>query len=72
MEAQAGPSASEVLVPRLGEFLIGRRLITEEQLQKALRHQKEQAAQAAGKMLGETLIELNLISRPDLERAIVA
>jgi signal transduction histidine kinase len=72
MEAQAGPSASEVLVPRLGEFLISRKLISEEQLQQALRHQKEQAAQATGKMLGETLIELGLISRPDLERAIVA
>jgi signal transduction histidine kinase len=72
MEAQAGSSASEVLVPRLGEFLVSRKLISDQQLQKALRYQKEQAAQATGKMLGETLIELGLISRPDLERAIVA
>lgn len=72
MESQAGFAATEVLVPRLGEFLIGRKLITEEQLQQALRFQKEQASRASGKMLGETLIELGLIARPDLERAIVA
>lgn len=65
-------SVSDVLVPRLGDFLLSRNLINEEQLQTALRYQKEQAAGGQGKMLGETLIELDLVKRPDLERAIVA
>jgi len=71
-ESHALPIGSEVLVPRLGEFLINRNLITEAQLQQALHFQKDNASQGAGKMLGETLVELGLISRPDLERAIVA
>jgi signal transduction histidine kinase len=65
-------SSTENPVPRLGEFLVSRNLITEQQLQKALRYQKEQASQSAGKMLGETLVELGFINRNDLERVIVA
>ncbi len=72
LEAHAAPYVPDVLVPRLGEFLINRNLITEDQLQRALKFQKEQAAHSAGKMLGETLIEMDMIARPDLERAIVA
>lgn len=72
LEAHAAPYVPDVLVPRLGEFLINRILITEGQLQQALKFQKEQAAHSAGKMLGETLIEMGMITRPDLERAVVA
>lgn len=72
LESHAAPYLPDVLVPRLGEFLIQRGLLTEEQLQQALKFQKEQASHSSGKMLGETLVEMNLIKRPDLERAIVA
>ena len=65
-------TSTEQPVPRLGEFLVSRNLLSEQQLQKALRFQKEQAAQSTGKMLGETLVELNFITRSDLERVIVA
>ena len=65
-------TSTENPVPRLGEFLVNRHLLTEEQLQKALRFQKERAAQGSGKMLGETLIEVGLIQRADMERAVVA
>ncbi len=65
-------SSTENPVPRLGEFLVNRHIITEEQLQKALRLQKEQAARSTGKMLGETLVELGLVKREDMERAVVA
>lgn len=65
-------TSTEQPVPRLGEFLVSRNLLTEQQLQKALRFQKEQAAQSTGKMLGETLVELGFINRSDLERVIVA
>jgi len=71
VEAQTAPYVPEVLVPRLGEFLIQREIITESQLQQALEHQKKQTTQGAGKMLGETLIELGMVSRPNIERAIV-
>jgi signal transduction histidine kinase len=70
--AQVDRSSTENPVPRLGEFLVNRNLLTEDQLQQALRFQKERAAQHTGKMLGETLIELGLIQRADMERAVVA
>jgi signal transduction histidine kinase len=65
-------TSTENPVPRLGEFLVNRNILTEEQLQGALKVQKENAAQSSGKMLGETLIELGLVQRTDMERAVVA
>ncbi len=72
LESQSATSTADVLVPRLGEVLINRNLITEAQLQEALRYQQEKAAQSSSQMLGETLIELGMVKRPDLERAIVS
>lgn len=70
--AHVDKSSTENPVPRLGEFLVNRNILSDEQLQKALKVQKERAAQGSGKMLGETLIDLGLVQRTDMERAVVA
>ncbi len=64
------PLTPEVLVPRLGEYLVSSGTITDEDLKKALAYQQEQ--QAAGKQcyLGEALLELGLVNRRQLDHAV--
>ncbi len=61
----------EILAPRLGEQLVNMGLLTAEQLKKALMYQEQQIA--AGKpaiLLGQALLDLGLLDRPTLDRAI--
>ncbi|MEW6085271.1 MAG: ATP-binding protein [Chloroflexota bacterium] len=60
----------EMLVPRIGEYLIQKGLITNEHLQKALAHQQEEIAVGNHPMLGQTLIEMGLIQRAALDQAV--
>jgi signal transduction histidine kinase len=60
----------EMLVPRMGEYLIQKGLITAEGLQKALNYQQEALAKGAPILLGQALIELKLLERDDLDQAV--
>jgi len=60
----------EVLVPRLGEYLVQQGHITEAGLKKALAHQQKKQKESQHRLLGETLLELKLIDRPTLDQAI--
>jgi len=60
----------EMLVPRLGEYLIQKGLITPEDLQKALDHQQEEIAKGNHPMLGQALIDLKLLKRVGLDQAV--
>jgi signal transduction histidine kinase len=60
----------EMLVPRLGEYLIHKGLITAENLQKALAYQQEAMARGDPLLLGQALIELDLLERADLDQAV--
>ncbi len=60
----------EMLVPRMGEYLVQKGLISAEDLQKALDHQQEETAQGNTILLGQALIDLHLISREDLDQAV--
>jgi len=60
----------EVLVPRLGEYLVQQGHITEEGLRKALSYQRKKQGKDEHWLLGETLLELKLIDRPTLDQAI--
>jgi signal transduction histidine kinase len=60
----------EMLVPRMGEYLIQKGLITAGDLQRALGHQQEETGKGNHIMLGEALVELNLIERAELEQAV--
>jgi signal transduction histidine kinase len=60
----------EVLVPRLGEYLIERGLITEEQLSRAIAIQKVYQSEGKNERIGQILVNENMVSRNDLDRAI--
>jgi signal transduction histidine kinase len=59
----------EVLVPRLGEYLVKAGHITEADLQKALDHQQTSESPQRS-LLGQALLELKLIDRQTLDHAI--
>lgn len=60
----------EMLVPRMGEYLIHKGLISAENLQKALDYQQEATAKGDPILLGQALIDLNLLGRPELDQAV--
>jgi signal transduction histidine kinase len=60
----------EMLVPRMGEYLVQKGLISDEDLQKALDYQQEQTARGNTVLLGQALIDLKLIDRSDLDQSV--
>ena len=60
----------EMLVPRLGEYLVHKGLISAENLQKALEHQQDAMARGEPLLLGQALIDLHLLERADLDQAV--
>jgi two-component system sensor histidine kinase BarA len=60
----------EMLVPRLGEYLIQRGHITEDGLKRALAYQQEQLSGGKTYLLGQALLDLNLLDRPTLDQAV--
>lgn len=54
----------------MGEYLIQKGLVTAEDIQKALVHQQEETARGNNVLLGQALIDLNLLSQPDLDQAV--
>lgn len=64
------PSSPEMLVPRLGEYLIDQGYITNEILGDTLQIQKKLARSGEKILTGELLIELGYISRDTLNQAI--
>ncbi|MEN4011130.1 MAG: ATP-binding protein [Bellilinea sp.] len=61
----------EILVPRLGDYLVERGLITNQQLQNALQHQAVlRKTQHEAARLGELLVQLGIITRANLDEAI--
>jgi hypothetical protein len=51
--------------PKLGRMLLEQGALSDDELERALKVQIEN-----GEMLGEILVDLNLVSRPDLHRAV--
>lgn len=60
----------EMLVPRMGEYLIQKGLISNDDLQKALHYQQEETSKGGTVLLGQALIDLKLVSRADLDQAV--
>ncbi len=60
----------EMLVPRMGEYLVQKGLVSAEGIQQALAYQQEATARGNTLLLGQALIELKLISRADLDQAV--
>lgn len=62
--------APEVLIPRLGERLVQKGVITAEQLRQALDYQQERAARGESCLLGQALLALGMVDQQTLDRAI--
>ncbi|RLD06261.1 MAG: hypothetical protein DRI32_02900, partial [Chloroflexi bacterium] len=60
----------EMLVPRLGDYLVNSGHIGIEDLQKALAYQQEKIAHGESALIGQTLIELNLVTKEILDQAV--
>lgn len=60
----------EMLVPRMGEYLIQKGFINTENLQKALDYQQEEVSKGNSVMLGQALVDLQLIDRAVLDQAV--
>lgn len=60
----------EMLIPRLGDYLVQRGDITEDGLIRALAYQQERTSKGVNTLLGDALVELKLIERAKLDQAI--
>jgi len=60
----------EMLVPRLGEYLVQHGHISKEELERALDYQKEKSVEGHNLLFGEALTELGLLDKADLDQAI--
>ena len=60
----------EMLIPRMGEYIVQKGLITEAQLQQALAYQQEKTARGEPCLLGQALMELKMLDRGALDEAV--
>jgi signal transduction histidine kinase len=65
-----GPIAPEILVPRLGEYLMERGVLTQEQLQETLEYHKQQINAGRPQLFGQLLLELGLVDRETLDQVV--
>jgi signal transduction histidine kinase len=68
--ASMAPVTPEVLVPRLGDSLVEKGLLSPQQLKQALTHQKSRADEGHPILLGEALTQLGFIDRQKLDEAV--
>ncbi len=66
------PITPEVLVPRLGEYMLQNGLLEKKQLEQALQYQKQRATSEKPLLLGQALLELGMISRETLDNVITS
>jgi signal transduction histidine kinase len=69
-EPAAAPLSPEILVPRLGDYLVERGSLTREQLLAALEIQKKGTANGSYKLLGQILISEGFITQDERDAAI--
>ncbi len=60
----------EMLIPRLGESIVQKGLITEQDLRRALAHQAEQTVKGGHYLLGQALMDLKLLDQDTLDEVI--
>lgn len=62
--------APEMLIPRMGEYIVQKGLISDDDLRKALAHQQEQTSKGKQILLGQALMDLNLLDRAALDQVV--
>lgn len=70
MDTQPPKLSPEMLVPRLGEYLVQKGMITEIDLFRALVYQQDAAEKGGQALLGQALIEMKLLNREQLDQVI--
>lgn len=70
--ASRAPITPEVLVPRLGDILLERKLITPGDLQRALDVHKQLSIEKRPRLLGQVLVEMKLVDQKTLDEIITA
>lgn len=60
----------EMLIPRMGEYLVQKGLITEDDLRKALAYQQEQVSKGKQYVLGHALMDLKMLDRDSLDQVV--
>jgi len=66
------PMAPEILVPRIGDYMIERNLLTPDELQQALKYQEECAQNGKPILLGRALLELGFTDQQTLDQIVTA
>ncbi len=64
------PMKPEILVPRLGDYLIEKGVLTQEELEKGLAYQRQHKEAGNPVLIGQALVELGFISPDALDQAI--
>jgi signal transduction histidine kinase len=64
------PITPEILVPRLGEYLQERGVLSSVDMQRALEYHRAYAARGKPRLFGQVLLELNLVDRETLDQVI--
>jgi len=69
-DGEVTPITPEILVPRLGEYLIERGVLTQEKLQKALDYCQELRNRGERRLVGQALLELGMVDRETLDQVV--
>jgi len=64
------PMVPEILVPRLGEYLIERGVLSQEQLQLALEYAAGLHAKGEHRLVGQALLDLGMVDRETLDQVV--
>jgi len=64
------PDTPDAFIPRIGDYLIEKNLLTDEELKSALERQKELADEGERRLLGQTLVEMGMVTRETIDMAI--
>jgi hypothetical protein len=64
------PMTPEILVPRIGDYLIERGAVSQADLDRALAHSRKLAQQGHPRLVGQVLLDLGLVDRETLDQVI--
>ncbi len=64
------PITPEILVPRIGDYLMEKGVLSEADLKRALEHSRELTASGRPRLLGQVLLELGLVNRETLDEVV--
>jgi len=70
LPSPGAPLAPEILVPRLGEYLIERGVLSEADLHQALEYHQRLIADGKPRLVGQILLDLGLVDREALDQVI--